>query len=175
MAWLRGVLTVVLIVTAVIAEVSVLPLLGLPGAVPDAVTVTVVAIGFRAGPVRGSIAGLLAGLLIDLVPPADGLLGVTAVILVVVGYFAGLLGGEDDRPAFAMIALTGLLAGGAVLGLALIGGLVSDPRMSWERVPELLLTQTIYALVLAAFVLPGIGVLWRRVDPPPPRYQVGRQ
>ena len=65
MAWLRGVLTVVLIVTAVIAEVTVLPLLGLPGAVPDAVTVTVVAIGFRAGPVRGSIAGLLAGLLIE--------------------------------------------------------------------------------------------------------------
>jgi len=29
-------------------------------------------------------------------------------------------------------------------------------------------------VVLAAFVVPGVAWLWRRVDPPAPRYEVGR-
>ena len=98
MAWLRGLLTVALVVTAVLLEITVLPWLHLPGAVPDIVAVTVAALGYAAGPVRGAAAGFLAGLLLDLVPPADGLLGLTAVVLVVVGYLAGVAGGIQDRP-----------------------------------------------------------------------------
>ncbi len=68
-----------------------------------------------------------------------------------------------------------MLAGAATLGAALLGGLVGDPRVSWDRVPGLVLTQAAYAVVLAAFVVPGVAALWRRVDPPPPRYEAGRQ
>ena len=174
MAWLRTALTIALVVTALLLELTALPLLHLPGATPDILTVTVVALGLVGGPVRGAAAGMAAGLALDLVTPADGVVGLTAVVLVVVGYLAGLLGGDQDRSPFTTVALAGLLAGGATLAFALIGGLVADPRISWDRVPGLVLTQTAYAVVLAAFVVPGVAWLWRRVDPPAPRYEVGR-
>lgn len=175
MAWARGLLIAALVVTAVILELTVLPWLHLPGAVPDLVCVTVAAVGIAAGPVRGAAAGFAAGLLLDLVPPADGLLGLSAVVLVVVGYLAGLVADDQDRPAVVLVGLVGLLAAGAVLLLALVGGVVGDPRVSWERLPLLMLTQLVWALVLAAFVIPLVGRLWRLVQPPSPRYDLGRQ
>jgi rod shape-determining protein MreD len=173
MAWLRGILLAALVLTAVLVQLTVLPLLGLPSSTPDLVAVVVAGIGFAAGPVRGSVCGFAAGLLLDLMPPADGLLGLTAVVLVVVGYLAGMLG-EQERSPLALVGLTALLAAGVVLGLALVGGVVADPRVSWERMPALVATQTAYALVLAPFVVPLVGALWRRVDPPAPRYDVAR-
>jgi rod shape-determining protein MreD len=166
---------VALLVTAVLLELTVLPWLHLPGAVPDAVAVTVAALGWAGGPVRGAAAGFLGGVLRDLAPPADGLVGLTALVLVVLGYLAGLLGGDQGRPALVVVGATGLLAGGAVLLRAAVGGVVADPRVPWDRVPALVLTQVVYALVLAAFIVPLVGWLWRRVDPPAPRYEVGRQ
>jgi len=175
MGWLRTALTVALVVTAVLLELTALPFLHLPGATPDLVAVTVIALGLVGGPVRGAATGLAAGLLLDLVTPADGVLGLTALVLVVIGYFAGLLGGDRDRSPFLTVAYAGLLAGASTLMFALVGGLVADPRITWDRVPGLLLTQTVYAVFLAAFVVPGVAALWRRVDPPAPRYEVGRQ
>jgi rod shape-determining protein MreD len=174
MAWLRPILLGILVLTALLVELTALPLLGLPGAVPDAVAVTVVAVGFAAGPVRGCVVGFAAGLVLDLAPPAAGILGLSAVVLLVAGYLAGLLGGTE-RSALSTVGLSGVLSAGTVLGLAMVGGLVADPRVSWDRVPGLVLTQLAYSLVLAAFVVPLVGVLWRRVDPPTRRYDVGRQ
>jgi rod shape-determining protein MreD len=174
MAWLRALLTVVLVVTAVVIELTVLPLLHLPGATPDLLAVTVVALGFLGGPVRGAVTGFFGGLLLDLVPPADGVLGLTAVVLVVAGYLAGMLGSFRERGAFTLVGLTGLLAGFATLVYTLLAGIVADPRIAWDRVAGLLVTQVIYALFLAAFVVPLVTVLWRRIDPPAPRYELGR-
>lgn len=173
MSWLRAGLMALLILTAVLVQLTVLPLLGLPGATPDLAAVTVIGLGFVGGPVRGTVAGFAAGLLLDLLPPADGLLGLSAVVLLTVGYLAGLLG-QTERSPLSAVALTGLLSGGIVLGVALVGGVVADPRVAWDRVPGLLLTQVAYAVVLAPFVLALITWLWRKVDPPPPRYDVGR-
>lgn len=174
MAAARWLLAGVLVVTAVILELTVLPLLHLPGAVPDVVTVTVIALGLAGGPVRGAATGFAAGLLLDLVPPADGVLGLTAVVVVVVGYLAGLLGADADRSPLVTVGLVALLSAGAVLGQAMVGGIVIDPRVTWDRMPMLLLTQAAYAAILAPFVVPGVAALWRRVDPPPPRYEAGR-
>jgi rod shape-determining protein MreD len=174
-AFTRVLLAMVLVVTALLLELTALPLLHLQGAVPDLLTVTVVALGFVGGPVRGAATGFLAGLTLDLVPPADGVLGLSAVVLVLVGYFSGVLGSGGEHSAFTVVGETGLLAGAATLATALIGGLVADPRISWDRVPQLVLTQLAYSLVLAAFVVPAVFWLWRRVDPPAPRYDIGRQ
>jgi len=59
--WLRTALTVALVVTAVLLELTVLPFLHLPGATPDLVAVTVIALGLVGGPVRGAATGLAAG------------------------------------------------------------------------------------------------------------------
>ena len=56
----------------------------------------------------------------------------------------------------------------------MVGGIVIDPTVTWDRIPMLLLTQAAYAAILAPFTAGAVGALWRRVDPPPPRYEVGR-
>ena len=80
MAWIRVMLAVALTVTAVLLQLTVLPLLHLPGAVPNVVAVTVIAIGLVAGSVRGAIVGFVAGMLIDLAPPSIATLGITALV-----------------------------------------------------------------------------------------------
>lgn len=174
MAWLRAALMLALVVTAVLLELVVVPWLHLPGATPDVVAVTVIALGMVAGPVRGSVAGFGAGLLLDLTPPSTGLIGLTAVVLVAVGYAAGMLGQEGNRAPLVQVGLTGLLSGASVLGIALVGGLVGYDRVAWDRVPGLLVTEVLYALVLAAFVVPAVSWLWRRVTPSGPRYDLVR-
>ena len=46
-----------LVTTAVVIQVTLLSRLGLPGATPDIVVVTVVAIALATGPVQGAVAG----------------------------------------------------------------------------------------------------------------------
>lgn len=174
MAFIRVLLVAVLLFTALLLQLTVLPLLGLPGATPDLLLVTVAAIGVASGPVKGAGYGFIAGVVLDLVPPATGILGLSAVVLTVVGYLAGELGERRDRPALNTILAVAGLAGGAVLGYAMIGGIVSDPRVDWARVPSLALTSGLYAGVLAAFVVPGVGAMVRRLDPPDTGYELGR-
>ena len=175
-AWLRAALTVVLVVTAVLLELTVLPLLHLPGATPDIVTVTVIALGFVGGPVRGAATGLFAGLLVDLVPPADGVLGLSALVLVVIGYLAGLLGGDRDRSPFLTVRRRGpprrgprpwrspwsaaswRTRGSRGTGCSASCSARPSTPWSWPRSS-----------------CPFVAALWRRVDPPAPRYEVGRQ
>lgn len=174
MAGIRILLVAVLIFTALLLQLTVLPLLGLPGATPDLLLVTVAALGLAGGPVKGALGGFVAGLALDLVPPSTGILGLSAVVLTVVGYLAGELGQRRDRSALVTIAAVAGLAGGSVLGYAMVGGIVSDPRVDWARVPALTLTSALYAGVLAAFVVPGVGAMVRRLDPPDSGYELGR-
>lgn len=174
MAVVRVALVVVLLLTALLVQLTVLPLFGLPGATPDVLVVVVAALGLAGGENRGALAGFGAGLALDLVPPSYGVLGLSAVVLTVVGYVAGYQGQRTDRPALLTIGWVALLAGGSVLGYALLGGIVSDPRISWERVPLLVVTETLYAAVLAAFIVPAVGVLVRKLEPVDSGYELGR-
>ena len=56
----------------------------------------------------------------------------------------------------------------------MLGGIVSDPRIVWERVPLLLATQALYAGVLAAFVVPAVAALVGRLEPTDSGYELGR-
>lgn len=174
MVVLRWALVLALLLTALLLQLTVLPLLGLPGATPDLLLVVVSALGWAGGEVRGAVAGFVAGLALDLVPPATGVLGLSAVVLTAVGYLAGLLGQRKDRGALMTIVVVALLAGGSVLAYAMIGGIVADPHIAWERVPTLVVTQALYAAVLAAFVIPAVGVLVRRLEPQETGYELGR-
>ena len=49
-----------------------------------------------------------------------------------------------------------------------------DRHVEILGVGETFLGLLAYALLLAPFVLPFVAWLWRKVDPPPPRYDVGR-
>ncbi len=174
MTALRGVAVLVLLLTALLLQLTVLPRFGLPGATPDLLLVVVAALGLAGGEVRGAGAGFAAGLALDLVPPADGVLGLSALVLTAVGYVAGVWGYERDRGALLTIGAVSGLAAAAVVGYAMVGGVVADPRIVWERVPLLVGTQALYAAVLAAFVVPLVGALVRRLAPQDTGYELGR-
>ena len=76
-------LIVVLVQIAAIAQISVF------GATPDIVPLVVASVGLLAGPVPGALAGFGAGLLVDVALIQT--LGVSSLVYVIVGHFAGRL------------------------------------------------------------------------------------
>lgn len=165
MIWRQVVVIGVTVLLAVIVEVTLLSRLGLPGATPDIVVVTVVALAFAMGPAQGALAGFAAGVLVDLAPPGDTLLGVNAIVYLVVGWVAGAAIAPRDRTVPLMVGIVALAAGGATIATAALDTVLGSSRVSWEDMPAMVLTSALYAALLAPVVIPAIGWLVRRVTP----------
>jgi rod shape-determining protein MreD len=158
----RALVLGLLVVLAVVLQVTVLNRLPLPGAAPDLVLVVVVAVGLLQGPRTGMLVGFAAGLLGDL--SGDAELGRTALVLVLVGFLAGLLEDEADVSPLVPAVVAGALAAVAVLVHAAGGVLLSDPRTTGGALWRSLVSLVPYCAVLATVVLPLVGVLLRRDD-----------
>jgi len=150
---------------AVIVELTLLSRLGLPGATPDLVVVTIVALALAYGPLPGAIAGFSAGILIGLAPPFDGVLGLEAIIFMAVGLITGAVVDPRDRSVPVIMGMVGLSTGGVVLLNALFLAVLSGDRVVWENIPGLALTSALYGLILAPLVVPGIGRIVRSLTP----------
>ena len=165
MAWRQALIIGGLLLVAVIVELTLLARLGLPGATPDLVVVTVVAIALAMGPTQGAIAGFAAGVLVDLAPPADTLLGVNAIVYLVIGFVTGFVIDPRDRTVPLLMGLVGLSAGAAVIATAALDTLLGSDRVSWEAVPGLALSSALYAVIMAPVVILFVAWLVRRATP----------
>lgn len=165
MLWRQSVLIGGLIVTAVIVQLTLLSRLGLPGATPDLVVVTVVAIALALGPTQGAVAGFVAGVLVDLAPPGDSLLGVNAIVYVVIGYVTGIVIDPRDRTVPILIGIVGLSAGAAVLATSALDTLLGSDRVEWDAVAGMALSSALYAVILAPLAILGVTWLAARVTP----------
>lgn len=145
----RAVVVAVLLILAVLIEVTVLAPLPFPGATPSLVLVVVVILASQFGASTGAVSGFAGGLLLDIAPPAAGTIGITALLLTVVGYAVGRFAESDDRPWWTFAVLAAVAAPLVVLGGAVLGGLLGDPRVRWDEVIGLMLSAAAYALVLA--------------------------
>ncbi|WOX09658.1 rod shape-determining protein MreD [Streptomyces sp. N50] len=165
----RILLSVPLVVVALVIQVSVLARLHLPGAVPDLLLLTVLGLAMVYGHVSGALIGFGAGLLADLAPPADHAAGRYALVLCVIGYLAGLAKPENGRlkSATGPMAVVVAAAMGATLLYAGVGALVGDTAARHVGLGSLLFTASLYDLLLAPFVVPGIMALARRADNDP--------
>lgn len=135
----------------------------LPFAGPGLVLVAVVGIAMAAGQSAGAIAGFAAGLTLDILPPADGLMGATALALVVVGYLAGRV--RDPR-GLAPLQLLGIVALLAVIGAAISTGFGLLLGDSAAAVQPTVLALTVYVVgtaVVGVVGVPLIGGALRRV------------
>jgi len=150
---------------AVIVELTLLSRLGLPGATPDLVVVTIVALALAYGPLPGAIAGFSAGILMGLAPPFDGILGVQAILFTIVGLITGAVVDPRDRSVPVIMGMVGLSTCGVVLLNALFLAVLSGERVVWDTVPGLALTGALYGLILAPLVVPGIGRIVRTLTP----------
>jgi rod shape-determining protein MreD len=165
MLWRQALIIGTLVVAAVIVELTLLSRLGLPGATPDLVVVTVVAIALAMGPTQGAVAGFAAGILIDLAPPGDTLLGVNALVYVAIGYVAGIAIDPRDRTVPIMIGVVGLSAAAGAVATAALDTLLGSQRVAWEQMPGMVLTTALYAVILAPLVILGVAWLVRRATP----------
>ncbi|GGU28777.1 rod shape-determining protein MreD [Nocardioides albus] len=86
---LRNVLIGLLVVIAVVLQLSVAPAFAIRGITPDLALLVVVAVALARGGQAGLVAGFAAGVLLDLAPPADHTAGRWALALLIVGYVAG--------------------------------------------------------------------------------------
>jgi rod shape-determining protein MreD len=165
----RILLSTALVVVALVVQVSVLARLHLPGAVPDLLLLTVLGLAIVYGHVGGALIGFGAGLLADVAPPADHAAGRYALVLCVIGYFAGLIKPENGRLKSATGPMVVVVAAaiGSTLLYAGVGALVGDTAARHVGLVSLLVTAAVYDLLLAPFVVPGIIALARRLDNDP--------
>lgn len=161
----QGVFVGTSIFVAVIIQLTLLSRLGFAGATPDLVVVTVVALALALGPVPGATAGFAGGVLLDLSPPSDTLIGVNAIIYLVIGFIAGYWVDPRDRTLPIMAAIAALSTGSAALGTAAVDTVLGGSNVNWTEVPWVTLTAAFYGLVLAAAVIPLIGILAHKLVP----------
>lgn len=135
----------------------------LPFVAPGLVAAAVIAIGMAGGQTFGALAGFGAGLALDVLPPAQGLVGSSALALVVVGVMSGRV--RDPR-GLAPLQLFAVAAGLAAVGAAivtvftgLLGGALPDARV---LATDLIIYTLLTALVALA-VVPLVGAALRRV------------
>jgi rod shape-determining protein MreD len=93
-----------LVFLAAIVQVSILAPVSILGGTPDALLVVIICLALLRGSVAGAVAGFAGGLLVDVA--TLGTLGVTALLLTVVGYWAGRYGETTGRGRTHAVPLT---------------------------------------------------------------------
>jgi rod shape-determining protein MreD len=164
---LRCVFVLVATVFLFVVEVSVLPHLSLPAAVPDLDLLAVLAFASAWGTAGGAVCGFAAGLVLDLAPPSVTAIGRHALVLAVVGALAGRAAREIRRSALRTSLLAGVYAFGAT-GLNVLLGVMLGEGAGLSR-PGLLAAMgasALYTAIATPLVVPGVAALARLVEGP---------
>lgn len=168
---LRGAVIALFILVAALLQVGVASRLGLPGAAPDVLLVSVIAIAVQRGGTIGAIVGIIAGMFSDLLPPGAPLLGVSAIIFGVLGGLSGWLAGRDRKrnqeSSWRVLLFAGLASVAGVLLNTVIIGLLDSQRVASPNFLSLLFWQGVYAMILAAVIVPLYDWLDRLTEPTP--------
>ena len=171
MPLVRVVTFLLVLLAAVVLQVSFFGFFAYEGVVPNLVLLVVVGAALARGPELAVVLGFVGGLLVDLAPPADHLAGRWALALVVAGYLAGRVRTDAGRsPVVALVtvaatsfvatsvfALSGLLLGEPALG--------AGAAVDLARIGRVILVAVLYDLLLAPFVLPPTIALSERLRP----------
>jgi rod shape-determining protein MreD len=165
MAATRALVLTMVITFAVVLQVALFPHLSLGGVVPNLALLVVVAAALVRGPEFAAVIGFMAGLAIDLAPPADHVVGLWALSLVIVGYLAGRVR-QDARTSALAAVLT--VAAASFVGtsvFALSGMFLSDPALPVTEALAVIPTSVLYDVLVTPFVLPVMMKLFRRLEP----------
>lgn len=169
----RMLLSVALLLTALVVQLGLASRLHLPGATPDVVMVTVVALAMRNGSLHGCLAGFLAGLALDLAPPADHAVGRWALVLCLVGYLTGMFDDDVERSVIFPLAVVASASALSTLAYAALGAVIGESGAGWSTVLGVLPSAVAYDVVLTPLVFLVVAGLARRVAPDPLRRHSG--
>jgi len=145
--WRIGLRIGLVVLAAVVLQVSFFSYLSILGATPDVVGVVIVALGLLGGGVIGAVCGFVTGLLLDSVLLQT--LGVSSIVLLTIGYLAGRY-----REGFEISTslAPALLAGGlTVLGASIFGAI--QLMLGVDTQVSLLVVREILVKGLLAFLL----------------------
>jgi rod shape-determining protein MreD len=160
----RIVLVALLLCTAVVVQTTVLTRIPFPQATPDLVLLVVVALAMVQGPNRGALIGFAGGLLLDTVPPGDGAVGRWALVLVLVGWFAGRTSDAIEGSALLPLLVIVGSAFASLVGYITIGWLIGDERVAGSGVFSPVPAAVLYDVLLSPFVVPLVMALAKRFE-----------
>lgn len=158
----RILLSVALLLTAAVLQVTLVNRLPLPGTGPDLVLLVVIGLALICGPTAGAVMGFGAGLLVDLMPPSVTEVGRWAMVLCIVGYLAGQVQLDVRRSVWVIMATVAGLSALAPVLFAGLGLLFGDQRIEGEIVVSTTISTVLYDLLLAPFVIPAVMALTRK-------------
>jgi rod shape-determining protein MreD len=165
----RGLISFVVVAVTVIVQLTIVDRIAFPGgAGPNLVLLAVAALALAGGPLTGVLTGFWAGLALDVAPPGSHFVGQNALVFCLIGYACGLLAddssgdaAEQGHTALFEIVVT---ATGAVCGevlAALLGVMLSDPRVTWPAIRNVLPAAVAYDVLLCPFVLYAVAAALR--------------
>jgi rod shape-determining protein MreD len=163
--WLRALAGALLVVVALVLQVSLFPHLAWQGIVPNLCLLVVVGAALTRGPQFAMTLGFAAGVLLDLAPPADHTAGRWALALVLVGYVAGRVR-QDLRPTAT--AVVGTVAATSFLGtsvFALSGLVIGDLDTGVPGLLRVIGVAVLWDVLLTPLVLPLVMRLFDRLEP----------
>jgi rod shape-determining protein MreD len=164
------VVSFVVVAVTVVFQLTVVDRIAFPGGSgPDVVLIAVAALALASGPMSGLLTGFWGGLALDVAPPGSHFVGENALVFCLIGYLCGLLAdlpSGDGAPDQGHTALFEILvtAAGAITGetlLALLGVMLSDPRVTWPAVTRVLPVAIAYDVLLCPFVLYAVAAALR--------------
>jgi rod shape-determining protein MreD len=160
-----------LLLLAALVQVSIASTVGVADGHPDVVLVVLIGIALLRGPLFGAVAGFWAGLALDVASLET--LGLTSLLLTLVGYFAGRLGDVTTKssahPSLVAVALgtIGFALGSAVVHFMLGSTLSAGHFFIGVLLPtlalNLLLAYPLYGLCRRIF--PAVRPEAREVSP----------
>jgi rod shape-determining protein MreD len=164
-SWLRALTGALLLVVALVLQVSLFPHVAWHGIVPNLCLLVVVGAALTRGPQFAMTLGFVAGVLLDLAPPADHTAGRWALALVLVGYVAGRVR-QDVRPSATAVVCT--VAATSFLGtsaFALSGLLLGDLDTGVPGLLQVIGVAVLWDVLLTPLVLPLVMRLLDRLEP----------
>ena len=156
---LRAAVVLMVLFVAALLQTALLPALGIGGFRPDLLLAVTVAFALREGPAAGARVGFLAGVVADVLL-AESVLGLTALVLVLVGATVGAA-----RPylapdsATAPWTLTFVAAAVATAGYGAVARLLGDERYSLD----LVLSATVVVALSTTLMAPPVHAVVRRL------------
>lgn len=153
------------LVSVLLLDTVVLPGVTIAGWRPDLVALSVVAFALADGPGAGARYGFAAGLASDLLAGVDALVGLSALVLLLLGHGAGVvrvyLAGTGVLGEMAVGALATAVA---VIGYGLLGLLLGAGPLTVATVVEGGAVSGALNGLLAPFVIRPVRALSRRVS-----------
>ena len=150
---------------AVLIQTTLLNRIPFPGTTPELLPVLVVVLAMLYGRIPGAVTGFSAGLLMDIAPPGNGPVGVSALILVVVGFVAGAYTDARDRTLVIIISVMAGSSAALTFVTAALESILGSSRVSWDQLAGVTVAGVLYSVLLAPILLALMGWAARRLTP----------